>query len=144
MLQSTLPAGWGGRPPHVRAPPRGLRAAGFTPANPPRNSTSTSASISNIPSKDGSDRAKSPNPDTLIDDADADAAEESIKVDAPTFANVELTDAQRAEAILAWKVERRKKIRKESDKSSHVYCYMHRDLVKGVFYIEVARGPKTK
>ena len=79
-----------------------------------------------------------------MDDADAGTAEQSIDVNPPTFANVELTDAQRAEAILAWKVERRKKIWKESDKSSHVYYYMHRDLVKGVFYAEVAGGPKVK
>jgi hypothetical protein len=55
-----------------------------------------------------------------------------------------MTGAEKMEAILKWTENRKKLEKKKGDKSSHVHCYMHREIVPGSFYSEVKKGNGPK
>jgi len=53
-----------------------------------------------------------------------------------------MTEAEKIEVIKKWAINKEKHTRKKRDKASHVYYYMKREAVDGVFYSEYLNGPK--
>jgi hypothetical protein len=53
-----------------------------------------------------------------------------------------MTEAEKMDAIRKWNTDKQKHTKKKRDKGSHVYLYMKREEVPGLFYPEVPGGPK--
>ena len=75
-------------------------------------------------------------------DPDYDSDHEIIDTPQPTFANTQMTEAEKIEAIKKWAINKEKHTRKKRDKASHVYYYIKREAIDSVFYSEYLNRPK--
>ena len=110
--------------------PRSLFPAGNPPVNPPTNPPA------NPPANTTDDPP--PGADNYVDSDDDMIVETAV----PTFTNIEMTQAEKTEAIRKWTVHKQRHEKKKKNKSSHVYYYMHREAVNGSLFPEVEGGPK--
>ena len=106
------------------------------PQNPPRASVTGTTSTFTTDLDGDTIMVASPG------DPDYDSDHEIIDTPQPTFANTQMTEAEKIEAIKKWAINKEKHTRKKRDKASHVYYYMKREAVDGVFYSEYLNGPK--
>jgi len=75
-------------------------------------------------------------------DSDDENATITVDIPIPAFADIVMNEEERMAAILKWTADKNKHTKKKKEKNSHVYWYMHREMLEGQFYPEYKGGPK--
>src|SRR6266536_3330154 len=113
------------------------------PSNPPRASmTSTTSTLPTTlnTNNDLSSDIIVCDPGNLEYESDEEMPDAPLP--RPTFTNIIMTEVEKMEAIKKWVLNRERHERKKKEKTSHVYWYMKREVLPGVFYSEFNRGLK--